>query len=64
MLVPNHGASSGIGTSGVWRSPGQQGSGVEKAKVGGPEMATRYCQALKDEIFLTVLENVKFHGEG
>ena len=42
---------------------GQQGSGVKKAKVGGPEMATRYCQALKDEIFLTVLENVKFHGE-
>ena len=42
---------------------GQQGSGVEKAEVGCPEMATRYCQALKDKIVLTVLETVKFHDE-
>ena len=42
---------------------GQQGSGVEKVKVGGPESATRCCQALKDEIILTVPETVKFHNE-
>ena len=35
----------------------------KKAKVGGPETATRYCQALKDKIVLTVLETVKFHDE-